>query len=179
MNTLRKIDRVLNAVRVTALVVILAATICMCTMNIVLRYLIKGSSALRPFPWVDELMRMGTIWIAFLAAGLGVKEGSHVSLESLTERAFPPNVTRVLRKVAQLVVLVTLAALVYYGILTTIRQSRSYLTNIRISNGWFYAAIPVGCGYLFYDYLLIFLFGSHPFSKKKAAGSAGKEGSVC
>ena len=89
MNTLRKIDRVLNAVRVTALVVILSATICMCTMNIVLRYLIKGSAALRPFPWVDELMRMGTIWIAFLAAGLGVKEGSHVSLESLTERAFP------------------------------------------------------------------------------------------
>ncbi|MBO4792686.1 MAG: hypothetical protein J5592_10415, partial [Clostridia bacterium] len=40
--------------------------------------------------------------------------------------------------VALLVVLVTLAALVYYGILTTIRQSRSYLTNIRISNGWFY-----------------------------------------
>ena len=168
MKTLEKIDRVLNTIRVVALVVILVAVIGMCTMNIVLRYLIKGVATLRPFPWVDELMRMGTIWIAFLAAGLGVKEGSHVSLESLTEKIFPAGVTKILRKIALLVVLVTLAALIYYGVLTTMRQSRSYLQNIRISNGWFYAAIPVGCAYLFYDFLLIFIFGKHPFARKKA-----------
>ena len=168
MKALKRFDRVVNTIRVVALVAILIAVIGMCTMNIVLRYLIKGAAAFRPFPWVDELMRMGTIWIAFLAAGLGVKEGSHVSLESLTEKFLPPRVTRILRKVALLVVLVTLAALIYYGVLTTQRQSRSYLQNIRISNGWFYAAIPVGCGYLFYDFLLIFIFGSHPFAKKKA-----------
>ena len=37
-----------------------------------------------------------------------------------------------------------------------------------VSNGWFYAAIPVGCAYLFYDFLLIFIFGKHPFAREKA-----------
>lgn len=134
-------------------------------MNIVLRYLIKGIASLRPFPWVDELMRMGAIWIAFLAAGLGVKSGAHISLESFTREHLPARVTNILRKIALVVVLVTLGILIYYGIKQTMRESRSFLQNIHISNGWFYAAIPVGCGYLFYDYLLILIFGEHPFAK--------------
>ena len=182
MKALRIFDRIVDGARRAALCALLITIISLCTTNIVLRYLIKGISTLRPFPWVDELMRMGTIWVAFLAAGLGVREGSHVSLESITEKAFPPRVTKVLRKAALVIVLATLGALIYYGILTTIRQSRSFLQNIRISNGWFYAAIPVGCAYLFYEYLLILIFGAHPFRKKQAAGageSAAKEETPC
>ena len=164
MNTLRKVDRVLNTTRVVLLVAIMIFTISICTMNIVLRYLIKGVAALRPYPWVDELMRMGAIWIAFLAAGLGVKSGAHISLESFTEKHLPPKVTAILKKVALVVVLITLAVLIYYGIKQTIKESRSFLQNIHISNAWFYSAIPVGCGYLFYDYLLILIFGKHPFA---------------
>jgi hypothetical protein len=37
--------------------------------------------------------------------------------------------------------------------------------------GLFYAAIPVGCAYLFFDYLLITVYGYHPF----AAGFFGGE----
>lgn len=154
----------LNTVRVVLLIAIMVFTIGICTMNIVLRYLIKGVSTLRPFPWVDELMRMGAIWIAFLAAGLGVKSGAHISLESFTREHLPQKVTNILRKIALVVVLATLGVLIYYGIKQTMRESRSFLQNIHISNGWFYAAIPVGCGYLFYDYLLVLIFGKHPFA---------------
>ena len=182
MKVLRIFDRIVDSARRFLLCALLIAIISLCTTNIVLRYLIKGVSTLRPFPWVDELMRMGTIWVAFLAAGLGVRQGSHVSLESITEKVLPSKVTKVLRKVALVIVLSTLGALIYYGVLTTIRQSRSFLQNIRISNGWFYAAIPVGCAYLFYDYLLILIFGSHPFRKKQASvaeESIVKEGTAC
>ena len=157
----------LNAVRVVLLVSIMIFTIGICSMNIVLRYLIKGVAALRPFPWVDELMRMGAIWIAFLAAGLGVKSGAHISLESFTQEHLPPKVTNILRKIALVIVLAALGVIIYYGIKQTARESRSFLQNIHISNGWFYAAIPVGCGYLFYDYLLILIFGEHPFADSK------------
>ena len=182
MKALMTFDRIVDGLRRFMLCALLIAIVVMCTTNIVLRYLIRGVATLRPFPWVDELMRMGTIWVAFLAAGLGVREGSHVSLESITEKALPPKVTRILRKAALVIVLVTLAALVYYGILTAIRQSRSFLQNIRISNGWFYAAIPVGRAYLFYEYLLILVFGTHPFRKKQTAETkegAAKEGTPC
>ena len=166
LETLRKVDNVLNKIRVVGLVLIMAACIGMCTMNIVLRYIVRGIPSLRPFPWVNELMQMGAVWIAFLAAGLGVKSNSHISLESLTQKYLPENVAKILKKIAQIVVLVALGILIYFGIKTTISQADAYLENLRISNAWFYSAIPVGCGYLFYDYLLIFIFGEHPFVKK-------------
>ena len=166
LETLRKVDTVLNKVRIVGLVSIMTACISMCVMNIVLRYVVRGIPSMRPFPWVNELMQMGAVWIAFLAAGLGVKENAHISLESLTAKYLPEKTAKLLKKVAQVVVLVALAILIYYGITVTVSQSDAYLQNLRISNAWFYAAIPVGCFYLFYDYLLIFIFGEHPFAKK-------------
>ncbi|MCC8126502.1 MAG: TRAP transporter small permease [Clostridiales bacterium] len=165
MDILKKINDILNYIRIILLVIILSLCILMCVVNIVLRYLIQGVSFLRPFPWVNELMQMGAIWIAFLAAGLGVRENSHISLESFVARFFPSKVAIVVRKAAQLIVLLTLALLIVVGIRVTIKQSSSFLQNLPVSNAWFYAAIPVGCFYLFYDYLLIFIFGKHPFTK--------------
>ena len=166
LENLRKVDNVLNKIRVIGLVAILTACVGMCTMNIILRYVVRGIPTLRPFPWVNELMQMGAVWIAFLAAGLGVKSNSHVSLESLTAKYLPEKAAKILKKIAQVVVLIALAILIVYGIKVTISQKNAYLQNLRISNAWFYSAIPVGCFYLFYDYLLIFLFGEHPFAKK-------------
>ena len=166
LETLRKVDNVLNKIRIMGLVLIMTACISMCTMNIILRYIVRGIPSLRPFPWVNELMQMGAVWIAFLAAGLGVKSNSHISLESMTQKYLPEKVAKILKKIAQIVVLVALAILIFFGIKTTISQASSYLQNLRISNAWFYSAIPVGCVYLFYDYLLIFIFGEHPFVNK-------------
>ena len=168
LETLRKVDNVLNKIRTIGLVLIMVVCIGMCTMNIILRYVVRGIPSLRPFPWVNELMQMGAVWIAFLAAGLGVKSNSHVSLESLTQKYLPEQAAKILKKVAQVVVLAALVILIFFGIKVTISQANSYLQNLRISNAWFYAAIPVGCFYLFYDYLLIFIFGEHPFANKDA-----------
>lgn len=171
MKTLKKIDTVLNVIRKTALVVILAFAIGICATNIVLRYLVRGVPTLRPFAWGNEVMQMAAVWVAFLAAGLGVKEGSHISLDSITHKVLSEKATKILKKITLLIVLVVLAILVYAGIDKTIGMSRSKLQNLPISMGWFYAAIPVGCFYMFYDYLLIFLFGEYPFGKKKDDGA--------
>ncbi|MGN0997654.1 MAG: TRAP transporter small permease [Candidatus Ventricola sp.] len=167
MKVLKRVDQVLNAIRIVGIVVIMALAIGICATNIVLRYLVRGVSTLRPFAWGNEVMQMCAVWIAFLAAGLGVKQGSHISLDSVVRKFLPDRFATILRKVTQLIVLVVLAILVYVGITTTIKMSRSSLQNLAVSMGWFYASIPVGCGYLFYDYLLIFIFGEYPFKKKK------------
>lgn len=163
MNTLRKIDKTLNFIRTFALVALLVSMVGMCTMNVVLRYLIKGVSFLRPFSWVNELMQMLAIWVVFLAAGLGVRQDAHVSLESFVQKYLPEKVSTILKKVAQVVVIATLALLIVIGIQQTFKMRTSYLQNLPISNAWFYAAIPVGCGYLLYEYLLILIFGKNPF----------------
>lgn len=170
MKTLSRVNRVLNTLRIVVLIVIVSAAVLMCTTNIVFRYVVRGIPALRPFPWVNELLRMCAIWIAFLAAGLGVKEGSHISLENLVSKYLPEKAALILKKIAQLVVLAVLLLLIVYGVKQTVTMSTSSLQNLPVSNGWFYAAIPVGCFYLFYDYLLIFIFGKHPFAKKEDDG---------
>lgn len=164
MNTLRKVDKILNGIRSVALVVLLISMMGMCTMNVVLRYLIKGVSFLRPFSWVNEMMQVLAIWVVFLAAGLGVRQDAHVSLESLTEKYLPAKASRILRKAAQVIVIAVLVLLIVIGIQQTIKMRTSFLQNLPISNAWFYAAIPVGCAYLLYEYVLILVFGKNPFA---------------
>ncbi|HHY81264.1 MAG TPA: TRAP transporter small permease [Clostridiales bacterium] len=171
METIRKVYNIIHKARITAIVLLLIVIIAICTMNVVLRYLVSKIHVLglKPYSWVDEIMRMLTIWVAFLAASLGAKEGSHVSLESIVKKYLPDNIANILRKTASIAVLVVLAVLIYFGISQTINARMSYLQNLPISNAWFYAAIPVGCFYLFIDYLLILIYGEHPFSDKKLA----------
>ena len=56
MKKLEKVDKVLNGIRIAALVGILSACIIMCLTNIILRYIVRGVPSMRPFPWVNELM---------------------------------------------------------------------------------------------------------------------------
>jgi len=166
MNILKRIDSILSIVRKIAIVGILICTISMCLMNIILRYVVRSEVAFRPFPWVNEVMQVSAIWLAFLAASMGVRNNSHVSLDSFVKGHMPEKVYKPLKKTAQIVVLVTLGVLFFYGIKTTIFMGRSYLQNVHISYAWFYSAIPVGCFFLIYEYILIFIFGKNPFLKE-------------
>ena len=76
-------------------------------------------------------------------------------------------------KAAQVIVIATLVLLIVIGIQQTIKMRTSFLQNLPISNAWFYAAIPVGCAYLLYEYILILVFGKNPF-----ASSPGEDDNV-
>lgn len=165
MNTLRKIDRILSLIRNIVIIGILICAVTMCTVNIVLRYIVRSDVSFRPFPWVNEVMQVSTIWVAFLAAGLGVRNNSHVSLDSLVKEKLPPKVYKPLKTIAQIIVIATLCVLIFYGIKTTVFMKKSYLQNVHISYAWFYSAIPVGCFYLLYEYILVLVFGKNPFLK--------------
>lgn len=144
---------------------VVAAAVGICATNVVLRYFIHGVAAMRPFAWWDEMIRMCAIWIAFLAAGLGVKGNSHVSAQAIMDKYVPKHISGALKKISEAIVLAVLFYIVIYSTIVTISMKNSCLQNLPISNAWFYAAIPIGMSYLFYDYLLIFIFGYHPFAK--------------
>jgi TRAP-type C4-dicarboxylate transport system permease small subunit len=163
---LKKIYGALDMLRSFAIVAAFGWMVVLCFIQVVLRYF--TSADLRPFAWGDELIRLPSIWVAFLAASIGVREGSHLSVEYFVNKILPPRGISILKKSTLIIVLVCTALLIWYGALQTQLNMASSLQNIDISMGWFYAAIPAGCGYIFLDYLLILIYGYHPFTKKNS-----------
>ena len=164
---LKKIYAVISGVRSVAIVAALSWMVILCLIQVFLRYFTPAD--LRPFPWGDEIIRLSSIWVAFLAASLGVREGSHLNVDFFINK-LPPRGIIVFKKVAFGIVLVCMVLLVYYGTLQTKSNARSMLQNVPISIAWFYAAIPIGSAFLFFDYLLILIYGKHPFALRKGDG---------
>lgn len=164
---LKKVYRVYNSVRATAIVSLLSGIILLAVLQVILRYF--TSSALKPYPWGDEMMRLTSIWVSFLAASVGVRESSHLSVDFFVEKYLPPKALRILRGIANALVIVLLGLLVWYGISRTRANIPTMLQNIPISMAWFYAAIPVGSLFLMFEYILILIYGKHPFARKAEA----------
>jgi TRAP-type C4-dicarboxylate transport system permease small subunit len=173
---LKKIYSVINAIRAGVIVAALGWMVVLCVIQVILRYFTPAS--LRPFPWGDEIIRLTSIWVSFLAASLGVREGSHLNVEYFVNKFLPPMGIIVIKKVALGIVLVCMAMLVWYGTAQTKSNSQSMLQNITISIAWFYAAIPVGCAFLFFDYTLILIFGKHPFAAARHGDDQMEGGKV-
>ena len=161
---LRKIYSVVSNIRAVAIVAALSWMVILCLIQVILRYF--TSAELRPFPWGDEIIRLTSIWVTFLAASLGVREGSHLNVDFFINK-LPPKGVMILKKTAFGIVLVCMVVLVYYGTAQTKSNALSMLQNVPISIAWFYAAIPIGSTFLFFDYLLILIYGKHPFSQKQ------------
>lgn len=160
---LKKVYRAYNGARAAAIVVLLTAIIVLCVVQIVLRYF--TSATLKPFAWGDEVVRLSSIWVSFLAASIGVRDSSHLSVEFFIQKYIPGKAMHIVKRVATGFVLVVLALLVYYGISRTIANVPTMLQNLPISMAWFYLAIPVGSFCLLLDYMLILIYGQHPFDQ--------------
>ncbi|MDR3229960.1 MAG: TRAP transporter small permease [Synergistaceae bacterium] len=164
---MRRVYSFFSNLRALAIVTLSGGMVALCLVQVVLRYF--TSTSIRPFAWGDELIRLTSIWVAFLAASLGVREGSHLSVEFFLNRLLPSTVIKVVKRAANLVVLVCMATIIWFGTKQTLLNMDSSLQNLNVSMGLFYAAIPVGCAYLFLDYLLILIYGHHPYAWGAAA----------
>lgn len=158
---MRKCYRVYNGLRAGAIIGLLAGIIALAVLQVILRYF--TSSAIKPYPWGDEVMRLSSIWVSFLAASIGVRESSHLSVDYFMQKYVPEKALRIMRGLASLLVLAVLLALIWYGISRTRANLPTMMQNLPVSMAWFYAAIPVGSAFLFFDYLLILIYGSHPY----------------
>jgi TRAP-type C4-dicarboxylate transport system permease small subunit len=162
---LKKIYSVFNTIRSAAICALLGWMVILCFIQVVLRYF--TSASLRPFAWGDEIIRLTSIWVAFLAASIGVREGSHLSVDYFVNKLLGSRGKLILRKTTLVIVLISMLILVWYGIAQAVANLGSSLQNLPISMAWFYAAVPVGCAYVFGDYLLILIYGYHPFLTTK------------
>ena len=173
---LKKIYTVFDRIRWLGIIAILSWMVILCFIQVVLRYFIKIN--LRPFIWADEVIRLSSIWVAFLAASLGVREGSHLNLEYFVNILLKPKILMILKKIILVMAIASMVLLIYHGIIQMYIEKNNYLLNIRISMLWFNAAIPVGCFYILIEFLLILIFGRHPFAYSSAQSADGTAGEV-
>jgi len=72
------------------------------------------------FTWFGELANYAMIFCTYLGAAIGVKYGTHFSMEALTEYC-PDRVGHLLKTVAYLISAVVCALFVYYGVVHILR----------------------------------------------------------
>jgi TRAP-type C4-dicarboxylate transport system permease small subunit len=77
-NMLKTIYTILDRIRLSVIVVAFIGMVVLCFTQVILRYFVFLN--FRPFPWGDEMLRHTAIWLAFLAASVGVREGNHLHL---------------------------------------------------------------------------------------------------
>ncbi len=151
---LKKLYWGLDKIRSVAVISMLGYIVILSFIQIVLRYF--TSADLKPFAWGDEIIRLMAIWVVFLAASIGVKQESHLSVQFFLDRFLSPGQMDIAKRCAIVVVVTALAAVTLAGTKHTLKNTTNMLQNLPgITIAWFYAAIPVGCLYLIMEYVIL------------------------
>jgi TRAP-type transport system small permease protein len=130
------------------LIVILAAMATMVFTNVALRFLTDHSIL-----WVEEVSRYLMIWLTFLGAGLVLRHGGHIGIDTLQEK-FP-------RRAAHLRALIFILLLGFFAFMLWIGTRYAVLTwsqttpVLEIPVGFVYLAIPAGFALLIAHLLLM------------------------
>ena len=118
--------------------------------NVVARYVLNFSII-----WAEEVSQYLMIWIAFLGAGLALREGRHVALE-LRHDFLPGTLGRKVRMAIGAVVLVFLGAVTILGFQFAVFVWNQETPVLNISLGIPSLAIPIGS--LLFSVHLVFMF---------------------
>lgn len=151
--------KILDVIRNILIVLIFGFIIVSGALAIFLRYMPN----LKTLPWVDEVLRYLNIWVVFLGASVAVKRGNHLNVDFFIKKIFPAKVLTIIRTFTLIVILGCLTILMVASVKKFLGSLNVVIQAAPISIAVFYLAIPVGCFLMFLDYVLILIFGEHPF----------------
>ena len=154
-----KFYKMLDTIRNILIILIFGFIVISGALAIFLRYMPN----LKTLPWVDEVLRYLNIWVVFLGTSVAVKRRNHLNVDFFIKKIFPGKSLNIVRKVTLLVILASLIILIVASTKKVLGTLNVVIQAAPISIAIFYLAIPVGCGLMFLDYVLILLFGDHPF----------------
>lgn len=132
-----------------ALIVLVAVMAVLVIANVISRYVFGYS-----FTWVEEVTRYGMIWTAFLGAGLALRVGGHIAIDTLAA-SLPPAAARAVRSAIVLVIAATLAVLVWLGIEYADFAWEQETPVLGWSFGQVYLAIPIGAALMLVHLALV------------------------
>ena len=121
-----------------ALIGLLAVMAALVIANVISRYVFSHS-----LTWVEEASRYLMIWAAFLGAGMALRVGGHIAIDTLPQ-ALPPAGARLLRSAIVLLMAATLLAMLWLGIEYTQFAWEQETPVLGWSFGKVYLAMPIG-----------------------------------
>lgn len=125
----------LNSIAIIGLLVTMTVVV---GWNIGLRHFTSQS-----LPWADEVARYAMIWLAFLGAGLALREGAHVAISNFQD-ALPAAGALGLRAVLLALLMGFFVFMVWTGWDYMSRTAFQTSPALRLPMRWVYAAMPVG-----------------------------------
>jgi TRAP-type C4-dicarboxylate transport system permease small subunit len=145
---MKAFDEALLRVNRWLVIAILAAMASMVFANVALRFLTD-----RSILWVEEVSRYLMIWLTFVGAGLVLRYGGHIGIDTLQERF--PRAAPTLRKVIFVLLLGFFLFMVWIGTRYASRTWAQTTPVTEIPVGFVYLAMPVGFGLLVVHLLLM------------------------
>ena len=141
-------DRALLRLNRWVVIAILAAMALMVFANVALRFLTDHSIL-----WVEEVSRYLMIWLTFLGAGIVLRYGAHVGIDTLQER-FPPAAPAI-RAAIFVLLLAFFAAMAWLGLRYALLTWGQTTPVLEIPIGAVYLAMPVGFALMIVHLLLM------------------------
>jgi TRAP-type C4-dicarboxylate transport system permease small subunit len=149
----RRFERHLVAANRAIIFIMMAVMATLVFVNVVARYVFNFSII-----WAEEVSQYLMIWIAYLGAGLALREGRHVALEMLHDR-LPLALSRGVRMAIGGVLLVFLGSVTVLGFQFAVFVWNQETPVLNISLGIPSLAIPIGT--LLFAIHLVFIFRSY------------------
>ena len=142
------IDRVLLRLNRWAVIAILAAMALMVFANVALRFLTDHSIL-----WVEEVSRYLMIWLTFLGAGLVLRYGGHVGIDTL--QSMLPRHAASIRAAIFALLLAFFATMLWLGVHYATVTWGQTTPVMQVPVGAVYLAMPIGFALLIVHLLLM------------------------
>ena len=136
---LDSLDRALLAVNRWLLIVLLAAMAIMVFANVALRFLTDHSIL-----WVEEASRYTMIWLTFIGAGLVLRYGGHIGIDTLQQAV--PRLAPVIRAATFALLALFFCALIAIGTRYALLTWEQTTPVMEVPIGAVYLAMPIGFG---------------------------------
>lgn len=136
---MRTIIAILNRIEEWTLVLVMLLLAFMMTVEVFCRYVLGFS-----FSWTLELARYVGVFVTFLGASLGVKYGSHFSMDLLFERVSSDRFRHCVKVAVNLICFAIFIIIAYYGWIQAmkLRMFEAKTAMLQLPKYWFYLPIP-------------------------------------
>ncbi len=134
---LLKISDTINAITEYIVFAMMVAMTVVIILQIIFRFFFTALS------WSEEVARFLLVWSSLLAAAIGFKRGSHITVTFLVTR-FPERIKKTLGVIAYIFEAIFFFIVIIFGITLMKVQSSQTSAALLISMSYIYAIYPIG-----------------------------------
>lgn len=129
-----------------------------------------------PISWLEEVQLMLFVSVIYLGAGSAFRSYSHIGIEFLVDR-FTGTPRKILEAIISVIVVVVLVYFVFRGFDVVQMMAWGNRTSniLNIPYALTYAVLPIGCGWMIINFLLVRYFGAGDREDTGEAAASAKE----